>query len=61
MCPDTRAPTLTQLREDLHRWIARTGTYTVRELLTLHLLTHAEVTRSLESLQALRTLHERLR
>jgi hypothetical protein len=51
-------PTLTELRLDLQRWMATRGTFSVRDLLALHLLAHAEVTRNLEAIAGLRTLHD---
>jgi hypothetical protein len=52
-------PTLTELRQDLQRWMTTKGTYSVRDMWALHLLAHAEVTRSLEAIAALRRLDER--
>jgi hypothetical protein len=51
-------PTLTELRLGLQQWMETRGTYSVRDVLALHLLAHAEVTRSLEALAALRTRHD---
>ena len=55
---EPQAPTLTEWRLDLQRWMETRGTYSVRDLLALHLLAHAEVTRSLEAIAGLRKLHD---
>jgi hypothetical protein len=56
--PEPQEPTLTELRLDLQRWMETRGFCRVRDLLALHLLAHAEVTRSLESIAGLRKLHD---
>jgi len=55
---EPREPTFTELRLDLQRRMETRGTSSVRDVLALHLLAHAEVTRSLEAIAGLRTLLE---
>jgi hypothetical protein len=54
---EPQEPTLMELRLALQRWMETRGTYSVSDLLTLHLLAHAEVTRRLGAIAALRKLH----
>ena len=53
---EPQEPTFTELRLDLQRRMATRGTYSVRDVLALHLLAHAEVTRSLEAIAGIRKL-----
>jgi hypothetical protein len=55
---EPQEPTLTEVRLGVQRWMEARGAYSVRDVLALHLLAHAEVTRSLEAIAALRTLHD---
>jgi hypothetical protein len=55
---EPREPTLTALRLDLQRRMETRGTSSVRDVLMLHLLAHAEVTRSLEAIAGIRKLYD---
>ena len=54
---EPKEPTLTEMRLELQRWMEARGTYSVCEVLMLHLLAHAEVTRRLDAIVALRRLY----
>jgi hypothetical protein len=55
---ESQKPTLTELRLDLQRRMETHGPSSVRDVLLLHLLAHAEVTRSLEAIAGIRKLYD---